>query len=112
MFREVKYQIHFLKSSIKTRNLTQILLWLHNLIGFYSFYRLGKRMQTSSNGLVILQKRPQVTKKIIDSYQLHSLKHDSFGYLYIRFMEDNGLDKEPARPPVSPLESEVTAYAK
>lgn len=100
MLQTIKNQFQFIKDSIKSRNLTQILLWMHNLIGFYSFYRLGKRMQTTTEGLSILQKHPRVTKKIIDNYHLHSLPEESFGYIYYKFMEENGFTKEPANPPV------------
>jgi ubiquinone biosynthesis protein COQ4 len=112
MLNTIKIQFQFIKDSIRTRNLTQVLLWLHNLIGFYSFYRLGKRMQSTPEGLAILQKRPRLTLKIVDGYNLYSMPKDSFGYRYISFMEGNGLNKEPASPPPSPLENELTAYAK
>lgn len=112
MITDIKHQYTYIRESIKAKNLTRILVWTHNLMGSYAFYRLGKRMAASSSGRQIIRKMPRVTKDRILSYNLHLLPSNSFGNQFICFMRENGFDQEIVPPPLLPFENVLTSYAK
>lgn len=112
MIKSLQQHYEYISESVGTKNLTQILVWTHNLMGFYSFHRLAKRMQASEAGKDILKKRPRVTNAIIRSYKLEGLPNESFGRLFFNFVTENGFDREVRTPPRSPFENELTGYAK
>src|SRR5258706_15233286 len=95
----LKLHIDYISESVRTRNVTQMLLWTHNLMGFYSFSRLAHRMQTSAGGRTILESRPRVTPGILQTYRMESLPEKTFGKLFFDFVIQNGFDKEVQTPP-------------
>lgn len=108
----LRQHFSYITQSASSGNYTQVLVWVHNLMGFYSFWRLGRRMKSTVAGIDILERRPRISKRFILSHHLDALPQNSFGKLYINFMLENGFDREIKKPPRSPFESELTGYAK
>lgn len=107
----MSHTLYVVKNFIKGDK-TDLLVYIHNLMGCFSFKRLHHRMQLSEGGRAILERRPVVNPSTIDIHQLSRLPKDTFGYLFYEHMVSHGFEKGVKSPPKSPLENEHTAYAK
>ncbi|KFB50840.1 AGAP005199-PB-like protein [Anopheles sinensis] len=66
-------------------------------------------MQNSEEGQQILKDKPRINTRTVDMERLKHLPHNTFGYTYVKFMEDNNITPD-SRMEVRFLEDPELAY--
>src|SRR6185503_20417211 len=109
MKNKIITHIRYIYHIMKVRDITLVLVSIHNIMGCFSFKRLYKRMTQTAEGLEILRRRPRVTREAIDLDMLLTLPKNTFGFLFAEHMLAHGFEKGIESPPKSPFENENTA---